>query len=153
MWKKITWIRLIRWKFIGVGGPRRSLTVSLLWAPSTATANVTNASFKSSTLHSTPANNFIGLWTIGKSMSGNGGGFSQLFAEIHTGHPVCIFGPLSIVFRLTLIQIGGSFPYLIFITKRIFVQKISCFKEMFESNAWEIILIIIIMNFSWKSYI
>ena len=55
--------------------------VSFLWAASTAAAaNVTNTSFKSSTLST--GNNFIGMWTIGKSKQGNGGGFSQLFADL-----------------------------------------------------------------------
>ena len=58
-------------------------TKDFLGATPTA-AIVTNPNFKLSTFHSTPANNFIGLWTIWKKKQGNGGSLSELFTELRT---------------------------------------------------------------------
>ena len=79
----MAWYALLEKKFIGREGQMgaEEKKVSFLWAASTAAAaNVTNTSFKSSTLST--GNNFIGMWTIGKSKQGTGGGFSQLFADL-----------------------------------------------------------------------
>ena len=78
--------RTFRGKFIGGGGSNgcEGKKGCLLWVASTA-ANVTKASFKSST-----ANNFIGLWTIWEKQQGNGGDFSQ-FGRVISGHPVYIY--------------------------------------------------------------
>ena len=95
--------RAFRGKFIGGGGQMRAQDkkVNCIWAASTATAaaNVTNTSFKSST-YSTPANNFIGFWTIGKSKQGNGGGFRQLVAEIRATLYICYTGWYVLFLRM-----------------------------------------------------
>ena len=48
----------------------------------TANANVTNISFKSSTVPLQTTVNLFSFWTIGKSKQRNGGVFSQFFAEL-----------------------------------------------------------------------
>ena len=70
---------------VGIKSARRSPTWVNLGPPPPLPPSPISPKFK--IIHSSPANNFFGLWTIGKSKQRNGGGFccSQNYG------PPCIF--------------------------------------------------------------